>query len=114
MATRSSDSRALNTCTNCRSSERSPVTNKFIAVEENASLLRKKERTIREWCCNQSIPHYKVGNSLLFIEKEILKWLRRNCRVEVSVTIKEIEKSFKRLKENSTPPQLSVKEKVYE
>lgn len=40
--------------------------NKFLTVEEVASILRKKERTIREWCYNKSIPHYKVGNSLLF------------------------------------------------
>ena len=87
---------------------------RFLTVEEIASLLRKKVRTIREWCYNQSIPHYKVGKSLLFKENEIVEWVDRNCRVEISYTTKEIEKSIKRFKQNSPPPKLSFEEKVDE
>ena len=82
--------------------------NKFLTVREVASLLRKKERTIREWCYNQSIPHYKVGNSLLFKENEVLIWIDENYRVEICKPLNEIKNQFSRKSLNGIPPRLKV------
>ena len=83
--------------------------NKFLTVNEVAFLLRKKERTIREWCYSRSIPHYKVGNSLLFKSAEVYDWIDNNCRVEISITIKEIEKSLHAKEQDITRPKLHLK-----
>lgn len=85
---------------------------RFLTVEEVASLLRKKERTIREWCYNHSIPHYKVGSSLLFKENEIVEWVEKNHRVEISRSVNNFEKTYQRTKQNTAPPRLKVKEEV--
>ena len=86
--------------------------NRFLTVEEVASLLRKKERTIREWCYCKTIPHYKVGNSLLFKKNEILNWIEKNYRVEISSPVNNFEKTNERTKQNTAPPRLQVKEEV--
>jgi len=85
--------------------------NKFLTVEEIASLLRKKERTIREWCYERTIPHYKVGNSLLFKLDEVIEWVDENCRVEISTSIKYLKNSLRMKKFDSKPPQLHIDEK---
>ncbi|MEE8186795.1 MAG: helix-turn-helix domain-containing protein [Nitrososphaerales archaeon] len=54
----------------------------FLTVREVATLLRKKERTIREWCYSRRVPHYKLGKTLLFRYEEILEWVTTHCRVE--------------------------------
>ncbi len=80
--------------------------NIFLTVSELASLLRKKERTIREWCYSRIIPHYKVGNSLLFKEDEILKWIEENYRIEISSPAKNFERTNQVPKQNTRPPRL--------
>ena len=81
---------------------------RFLTVEEIASLLRKKERTIREWCYNQSIPHYKVGNSLLFKKYEILEWIDKNYRVEICESLNGMEETLNEQSVNGRPPRLKV------
>ena len=80
----------------------------FITVEEVASLLRKKERTIREWCYSKTIPHYKVGNSLLFKKYEILEWIDKNFRVEICESLNEMEETLKKQSAKGRPPTLKV------
>ena len=80
----------------------------FITVEEVASLLRKKERTIREWCYSKTIPHYKVGNSLLFKKYEILEWIDKNFRVEICESLNEMEETLKKQSVKERPPRLKV------
>ena len=84
--------------------------NKFLTVEEVASLLRKKERTIREWCYCRTIPHYKVGNSLLFRKDEILEWVNGNCRVEISNTADGQEEPERHQPLKLKIPKLQIKE----
>ena len=81
---------------------------RFLTVEEIASLLRKKVRTIREWCYNQSIPHYKVGNSLLFKENEVLIWIDENYRVEIRKALNGNKNQISRKSLNGIPPRLKV------
>ena len=80
----------------------------FITVEEVASLLRKKERTIREWCYSKTIPHYKVGNSLLFKKYEILEWIDKNFRVEICESLNEMEETLKKQSAKGRHPTLKV------
>lgn len=82
---------------------------KFLTVEEIASMLRKKERTIREWCYNQSIPHYKVGNSLLFKENDVLDWVEVNCRVICYFEENDVHTQFSKKGEIICPPRLQIK-----
>ena len=82
--------------------------NSFLTVEEVSSLLRKKERTIREWCYCKTIPHYKVGNSLLFKKYEILEWIDKNFRVEICESLNGMEKTLKKQSVKGRPPRLKV------
>ena len=52
-----------------------------LTVPQVASLLQKKERTIREMSYQKKIPHFKIGRSLRYKRSEILKWLGQVCRV---------------------------------
>ena len=82
--------------------------NKFLTVDEVASILRKKERTIREWCYSKTIPHYKIGNSLLFKIEELQDWIDKNCKIEKNVSKHEMNGSINRTKVDSTPPKLTL------
>jgi excisionase family DNA binding protein len=85
--------------------------NRFLTVTEIASMLRTKERTIREWCYERIIPHYKVGNALLFKIDEVLDWVDEHCRVDMSTSINDIERSLRKPKIDSKPPKLHIDEK---
>ena len=52
-----------------------------LTVQQVASLLQKKVRTIREMSYQKKIPHFKVGRSLRYSRSEILMWLDQECRV---------------------------------
>lgn len=84
--------------------------NRFLTVEEVALLLRKKERTIREWCYNKSIPHYKIGNSLLFNIEEINEWITENCRVDMSNTANAKEEPERHHPIYLVSPKLKIEE----
>lgn len=79
----------------------------FLTIEEVALLLRKKERTIREWCYAKTIPHYKVGRSLRFRLDEIMDWLQKDCRIEVSSFYLDGNPSRKSYKKTE-PPKLEI------
>ena len=49
---------------------------RFLRVEEIASLLRCKKRTIYDMVEQQRIPHRKVGGRLLFDADEIIEWTK--------------------------------------
>ena len=83
---------------------------RFLTVEEVAFVLRKKERTIREWCDSNTIPHYKVGNSLLFKEHEISKWVDRNCKVDIGKSMNGTKENLTELLFDSQSPRLKLNE----
>ena len=55
----------------------------YLNVKEVAILLRRKERTIRQYCHLQMIPHFKVGRLILFNREEIIDWVQNNFRIDV-------------------------------
>ncbi len=79
----------------------------FLTIEEVALLLRKKERTIREWCYAKTIPHYKVGRSIRFRLDEVMDWLQKECRREVSSFFLDGKPSGNSYK-NAKPPKLEI------
>jgi excisionase family DNA binding protein len=50
---------------------------RFLRVEEVASLLRCKRRTIYDMVEQERIPYRKVGGRLLFDVDEIVEWTKR-------------------------------------
>lgn len=52
-----------------------------LTVEQIASLLQKKPRTIREMCYKKLIPHIKLGRSIRFDLPKIQEWLENDCHV---------------------------------
>jgi len=79
--------------------------NEFLTVAEIASLLRKKDRTIREWCYSRIIPHYKIGGSLLFRLKEVMDWIEEKHRIDVWQNNNQIRQVKNK---NITPPKLRI------
>lgn len=55
---------------------RSVAVPRFLKVEEVASLLRCKKRTIYDMVEQERIPHRKVGGRLLFDLNEIIEWTK--------------------------------------
>ena len=50
---------------------------RFLIVEEVASLLRCKKRTIYDMVEQDRIPYRKVGGRLLFDVDEVIEWTKR-------------------------------------
>jgi len=50
---------------------------RFLKVEELATLLRCKKRTIYDMVEQDRIPYRKVGGRLLFDADEIIEWTKR-------------------------------------
>ena len=48
-----------------------------------ARVLGISKRTLSRWCAEHSVPHYKVGGTLLFDERELMEWVRDRHRVRV-------------------------------
>ncbi|NQV16326.1 helix-turn-helix domain-containing protein [bacterium] len=78
--------------------------NEFLTVAEIASVLRKKERTVREWCYARTIPHYKLGGSLLFSLKEVMDWVKEKHRV----SIRQNDQPYQLKSKNTNPPKLTI------
>jgi excisionase family DNA binding protein len=46
----------------------------FLTVEELATMLRVKKRTVYEWVSREKIPFRKAGDRTLFLLDEIMEW----------------------------------------
>jgi excisionase family DNA binding protein len=46
----------------------------FLEVDEVATLLRVKKKTVQEWVSGDKIPYRKAGGHVLFLLSEILAW----------------------------------------
>lgn len=80
----------------------------FLNTHEVAQILRKKERTIREWCYSKQIPHYKVGKKRLFIKDEILSWVLDECRIQMESGKVNLVRT-KNNSHNDHPPKLNIR-----
>lgn len=50
-------------------------------IKQASIFLKKSQSTLYRYTCNQSIPFYKIGNSLRFSKTELLKWKKsRNAQ----------------------------------
>lgn len=78
----------------------------FLTVDEVAHILKKKERTIREWCYSKYIPHYKVGGTLLFRYEDLMKWIRSKCRVDSAQPYSD--KHHYKKADQTHPPKLKI------
>ena len=55
----------------------------FLDTREAASLLRRSPAAIRNMVLRQVIPYRKAGGRLLFIEEELVAWVRQSPGVSV-------------------------------
>ena len=46
----------------------------FLTVQELATMLRVKTRTVYEWVSREKIPFRKAGDRTLFLLDEIMEW----------------------------------------
>ena len=47
-----------------------------IDIEQACTLLKKSKSTIYRYTCNNTIPYYKIGNSVRFRKTELIEWIR--------------------------------------
>jgi len=47
-----------------------------IDIDQASKLLKKSKSTIYRYTCNNTVPYYKIGNSLRFRKSELLKWIK--------------------------------------
>ena len=50
------------------------ISPQFLTVDELASMLRVKKRTVYEWVSREAIPFRKAGDRTIFLLDEILDW----------------------------------------
>lgn len=47
----------------------------FLTVEQVAKKMQFEEDTIRRWCREKVLPHYKVGRQIRILEKDVIKMI---------------------------------------
>lgn len=57
-----------------------PESDDEIDIKQASILLKKSQSTIYRYTCNQTIPFYKIGNSLRFSKTELMEWKKSQRR----------------------------------
>jgi excisionase family DNA binding protein len=58
-------------------SDRAPVLETLLTVEQVAELLAFKPSTIRAYCEQRKLPHVRIGGQLRFRPSELHEWLEQ-------------------------------------
>lgn len=70
----------------------------YLTLEEVANKIRLSKSTVYKRTFSRSIPHFKMGNKLLFDEDAIDKWLNDYRKDTLEQQKSEVDKHFEQLK----------------